>query len=227
VGSELFGNLFEITTKVRMSKSVISEMSADDVQAMAAFFAESLTPPGHMQKDVAKAYMAKIVNLFGMDEVKVRLAVAAWAAVHDVGSVQDFSTKPPVVCGTKEVAASEIFGSIIPVTAQGEPRQFCAVMFEEDIDTILKVFPQVATLLASRCAEAGLPTSDPKAVITFIRGVTPQTMGGNVARSQAKNALLLKNNRSAGGGGAAKVAELNAARAIETAGVPDSGHQLW
>lgn len=228
MNSELFGNLF-VESREKMAdqvNSALEGLSATKVAELSGFFVNSLTPPGHMQKDVASTYMSKIVTLFGEEEVKVMLALAGWAAAHDVGSVQDFGSKPPIVCGTKEVKADDVFGKIIPVTSQGEPRQFCATMFEEHVDLIMRVFPQLKIMLSARSAEAGMAASDPKAVISFVRGVTPATAGGNVVRMRAKNTLLQRNAVSNSKAGAAQVAEVAATQAVTDA-VASSGHNLF
>lgn len=228
--SEIFGNLF---TEININKmaststgSIMSEMTTEQAAELASYFSESLTPPGHMQKDVARAYMARVVQLFGESEMKVAIAVAGWSAVHDVGNVQDFAAKPPIVCGSKVVPATAVFGDIIPVSMLGEPRQWCATMFEADVDKVLMVMPQVKTILAARCAEAGLPSSDPKAVITWVKGVTTNTAGNGVARVQAKHNLLARNANSAGGAGAAKVASSAVREAVVEAPI-SSGHNLY
>jgi len=201
-------------------------LTAEKIAEYSASMKNSLTPPGHMQKDKANAYMAKIVQLFGKSEVEVQLAVAGWACVHDVGSVQSFADKPPIVLGTKSVPADAVFGDIIPVTSAGEPRQFCATMFEKDIGVVLQVFPQINTMLAARCAEAGLPASNPRAVISFLKGVTTSTAGANVGRVAAKKTLIAKNVGKSAGGGAARVATEEARVAVQEI-MPASGHNLY
>jgi len=228
--TDSISNNFEEKTKsnvIMSSVTDIDKLKPEEVVALAAVFKDALTPPGHMSKDKAKAYMTKINALFdGEKEINVKFALAGWSAIHDVGAVQDFSGKPPVVCGARVVPATEIYGGVIPVTAEGLPRQFCATMFEEHIDTILQVFPQLHSILAARCASAGLPTSDPKAVISFVKGVTPATMGGNIKRMSAKTRLLSGNATSPKLDGATQVAELAARQTIVDAS-QTSGHGLY
>jgi len=45
----------------------LSELTAEKIAEYSASMKNSLTPPGHMQKDKANAYMAKIVQLFGKE----------------------------------------------------------------------------------------------------------------------------------------------------------------
>lgn len=227
--SEFFDNLFIENHSIDEMATItdLSALSENEIAELSGFFKEALTPPGHMPIDQAKKYMAQIVTLFAQDEVRVMLAIAGWAALHDIGSVQDFSTKPPIVCGSVSKAATEVFGGIVPVSADGEPRQFCAAMFEVHIGTVLKVFPQLKSMLATRSAEAGLASSDPKSVISYVRGVTAVTASGAVARSGAKSTLLRRNASSVSGGGASTVARNTAAAAVEEV-VPSSGHSgLW
>jgi len=230
--SEYFGELFNEALEMSEEMSQVGpvglgELNESKIAELASYFKGALTPPGHMSKDEANGYMKRVVDLFGEDEIKVSLAVAGWAAIHDVGNVQDFSTKPPIVCGNKSVAATQVFGGIIPVSALGEPRQWCATMFEEHIDTVLKVFPQVKTILASRCAEAGLPASNPKAVITYLKGVTAATVGDSVTRANAKHNLLGRNMNNVGNSGAARVAADAAHLAVVEAPAGSSGHDLY
>jgi len=213
-------DLFNMSTT-----SELGELTPDQIVSFSASFKNVLTPPGHMQKDQAQGYLAQIVQLFGKDEIEVKLALGGWACIHDVGSVQSFADKEPIVVGTKSVVADKVFGEIIPVTVAGEPRKFCATMFEADIDVILRVFPQINNMLAGRCAQAGLPASDPKAVISFLKGVTTSTVGNNATRVKAKAVLIAQNRGSAQGGGAAVAAERGAQLAVRE--FQPSGHDLY
>jgi len=218
----------ETSTITKMSNNTeLSKLTETEIVALAAKFQHSLTPPGHMLMDRAVKYMAEIMALFqGESEVMVKIAIAGWAALHDVGSVQNFAGKPPIVCGTKSVPAVEVFGKIIPVDEKGEPRQFCATMFEKDAAVILKVLPQLVPMLSARSAEAGLPASSPMSVISYFKGVTPATAGSNVDRNRARGRLLTNSAVSRGQAGAAVEANSVAHAAIGEAEVT-SGHNLY
>jgi hypothetical protein len=209
-----------------MAKTSMSDLTQEEIVAYSANYKNSLTPPGHMEKDKAEAYMAQIVQLFGQPEMDVKVALGGWCCTHDVGAVQSFADKPDIVCGTVSVAAKKVFGDIIPISVQGEPRQFCATMFEKDIDVLLQIFPQLNDILAARCASAGFPASNPKAVISFCKGVTPATVGSNTARIRAKAALLNRNALGSNNSGATFRAE-EAAHVAVTEVVPASGHDLY
>jgi len=212
---------------VRMAtKTVLGALKPDELASLGTSLANSLTAPGHMQLDIAKAYMARILPLFdGQTEPAIHAGLAAWAALHDVGAVQDFQGKPPIVIGTASVSATAVFGEIVPVTQAGEPRQFCATMFEADMDYVLKIFPHLYFMLSARCVEAGLPASDPKAVISFMKGVTPATAGSNATRVMARTNLLAKNATN-GKGGAARVTEGQVQHALAENNQL-SGHDLY
>jgi hypothetical protein len=225
---ETFGDILptENHSTTTMAPTKLSDLTNEDIAGYSASFKESLTPPGHMEVDEAKKYMAQIVTLFNMPEMDVQIALGGWSALHDVGAVQNFADKPPIVCGSVSMPATKVYGDIIEVSEDGKPRRFCATMFEKDIDVLLKIFPQLSPMLAARCAKAGLPASNPKAVISFLKGVTPATVGTNVARVQAKDLLLMRNAKGINGSGAA-IAAGQAAQAVVTEVMPSSGHNLW
>jgi len=197
-----------------------------ELAELAASLRKDLTPPGHMQADKALAYMARVYALFsGASEAEVQLGLGAWACVHDVGGTQDFTGKPPVVVKGIAVAATEIFGKIIPVTNEGEPRQFCATMFEEAIDVILEAHPDIRVMLAQRCAKAGLGSAaNPKEVVSFVKGVTITTTGSVAVRAGAKSNLLSQSSSPRPGG--ARAVEIGTPVAVGNYPTA-SGHDLF
>jgi hypothetical protein len=197
-----------------------------EIATLSSLVAKSIVPPGHMAKDEANSYMTKIHALFSpASELEVQATLAAWAAIHDVGGTQDFAGKPPIVVGNKSIQPSEVFGEIIPVGSEGKPRQFCATMFEENFDVVLEIVPQLRTILASRCAQAGLPVGEVKSVVSYLKGVTPGTVGTNAARTAANATLLAHNARSKGANGAQQTAR-DTSLVVQEVTQAGSGHDL-
>jgi len=221
--SELFG----VTFAEEMENKTLGELTTAEIATYAAKYKGSLTPPGHLEEEKVKKYLTRIYALFeGQAEIDVQIVLGGFAIVHDVGATQDFSVKPDIKVGTVSVNPSRIFGDIIPITVEGEARKFCATLFEKNIKVLLSIYPEAATMLAARSAKAGQPAANPEAVISFVKGVTPSTMGLNSERQRAKAVLLRGNRAGALGAGAAVTADSTAARVTEQ--FPSSGHeQIW
>lgn len=148
---------------------------------------------GQMSEDDATRYMGQIASLFGESSpADVELALCIWAVINDVGGTDDFAKKPPVVVDNVHVPATEIFGGIIPVGAEGLPRRFCSTRFEKYVGQIVDGSPKIQAVLNARCAKAGLPAGNFMAVISFVKGVTAETQGDASTRTIAKDAFLAR-----------------------------------
>lgn len=154
---------------------------------------ERVAPPGYMFTDEAEEYMAEIANLFkGENRNTIELTLCVWGMLNGTGGTDDYSTKPPVIVGAHEVSATAIFGTIIPIGAQGKVRQFFATQFEKHVPKILAAMPELHTQLAPRVAKAGLAPGQTLLAIDFVKGGTPETVGSGSTRSRVKESLLAR-----------------------------------
>lgn len=167
------------------------ERDSEAFKQLAESAGRDIPPPGYMSKDQAGRYMAQIRNLFpGADGNMVEMVLAKWVCLHDVGGVQDFTGKPPIVVGTHSVAATKIFGEIIPTDNRGLARQFCATRFEKVVDAILVACPDVRAGLTPKALECGLKRGDEGLVVSFKRGGLPGTADSRGLRSAARRRAL-------------------------------------
>lgn len=185
-------SLFE--QPVNMSTTLAELVAAGDIKALRAAASEAadhINAPGQMSVDDANTYMAEIKNLFpGVDGVQVEIALAMWAALHDVGGTQDFSSKDPIVAGSISVPATRVFGGVVPVDNRGLPRKFCSTRFEGVVGALLNADPTFRQKLTPKAIRAGLQPGDELKVVSYVRGVTPATVSGGGDRQMAKDMLL-------------------------------------
>jgi hypothetical protein len=175
-------------------KALVSDRAKLRAAVQKAVAASSL--PGQVSMDQANGWMAEIANLFsGVDRGDVEVALCVWGILHGVGGEDDFATKPPVVAGGKTVAATAVFGKIVPVGVEGKARQFMSTFFESMVPAVLEADPGLQDALAPRCAKAGLSRGQAAQVVDFVRGVQPETAGLNVDRQRAKAVLIAAKNR--------------------------------
>lgn len=188
------------------SKGTLAELAKDRaaLRAAAQALAATIVPPGQISWDEANGYMARIANLFsGEPRVDVELSLAIWGSVNGVGGEDDFGTKPAIVVGSTTVAATDVFGKIVPTGVQGRARQFMSAYFEKDMPAVLDAFPELHDMLAPRVAKAGLNKGQTLQVIDFVKGVTSSTVGLSGDRAAAKARLVsLKSTSGRSPGGA-------------------------
>jgi len=166
------------------------------LKAAAARVRGTLVPPGQVHPDVAADYMSKIANLFsGVDRTEIDMALFAWGALNGTGSETNYAQALPIEAGGKKVEATRVFGTILPVNAQGIPRKVFSTYFEKKAAVYLEVLPEIGDMLRNRAARAGIANAAPLLLIDFVKGVSAATAGDGMERQSVKDTLLSRRGK--------------------------------
>jgi len=172
-GDMALGNL------LRRDRAAFNELVRDAGRAVPA--------PGYMEREEALRYLSQIYGLFpGADRGKVEAVLCQWCIKHDTGGTQDYSGKPTINVGNFRVAATEVFGKVIPTDNRGYPRRFAAALFEEHVPAMLEADPELRAALTPRALAAGLQRGQEVLVVPFMRGGKVGTQATTAARYMVK-----------------------------------------
>jgi len=184
ITSDSIGN----SSKGKMGDKII------DYAAMGAEIAQTLTAANGMSTVDVKKYQGKIYNLFkSVEQPVVDFGVTAYFLVNDPSANADWGKANPIIIGGVTVAAVEIAGGVISM-AQGDGllRKFLSSAYERLVPKVIKHVPGVAESLNARAAKHGVTGADPIAVVSWVRGIYPET------QANAGTRALLRNRATAG-----------------------------